>query len=112
MSESVVGMKCDSCGTVSYPRHMVCPNCRSEKTSSIAIQGEGKVLTFSDVYALAIDYETRYLRLAMVELDGGTRATGQLLVDEPKLGMRVRTVLGTVRERGETAIQGLQFVVA
>ena len=110
MSETVIGMKCSSCGTVSYPTHMVCPHCRGEKFENVTIAGEGKLLTFTDVYALAIEYETRYLRLAMVELDDGIRVTGQLLSDKPKLGMRVRTLIGTVRQRGETAIQGLQFV--
>jgi uncharacterized protein len=112
MSDNVHGMKCNSCGTVSYPKHMVCPNCRGVKFAEVAIEGAGKVLTYTDVYALAIEYETRYLRLAIVELDDGTRVTGQLLADEPKLGMRVKTSIGTVRQSGETAIQGLQFVVA
>ena len=110
MSDKVYGMKCTSCGMVSYPKHAVCPNCRSEKFKDVAIGGEGKVLTYTDVYALAIEYETRYLRLAIVELDDGVRVTGQLLEDKPKPGMRVRTILGTVRQSGEMAIQGLQFV--
>jgi len=110
MNEGVYGMKCTSCGTVSYPKHAVCPNCRNETFEDVAIGGEGKVLTYTDVYALAIEYETRYLRLAIVELDDGVRVTGQLLADEPKLGMRVKTTFGIVRQRGEEAIQGLQFV--
>ena len=110
MSDNVYGMKCNSCGTVSYPKHAVCPNCRNEKFEDVVIGGEGKVLTFTDAYALAIEYETRFLRLAIVELDDGVRVTGQLLEDKPKLGMRVKTILGTVRQSGETAIQGLQFV--
>lgn len=112
MSDGVYGVKCASCGTVSYPRHAVCPNCRHTKFKDVAIGGEGKVLTYTDVYALAVEYETRYLRLAIVELDDGVRVTGQLLDDDPKLGMRVKTILGTVRQMGETAIQGLQFVAA
>jgi len=76
----------------------------------VAIGGEGKVLTYTDVYALAVEYETRYLRLAIVELDDVVRVTGQLLADDPKLGMRVKTIMGIVRQKGETAIQGLQFV--
>jgi len=110
MSDNVLGAKCTACGTVSYPAHAVCPDCRNEAFEPIAIGGEGKVLTFTDVYALAIDYETRYLRLAIVELDDGIRVTGQLLTDAPKLGQRVRTTIGVVREPGDRAIHGLQFV--
>ena len=112
MSDKVYGGKCTSCGAVSYPRRAVCPKCRNEAFERIAIEGEGTVLTYTDVYALAIDYETRYLRLAIVELDSGQRATGQLLADDPKLGMRIKTTIGVVRKPGEKPIMGLQFVPA
>jgi uncharacterized OB-fold protein len=112
MGDKVYGMKCNACGTVSYPKHAVCPKCRNETFQNVAIEGKGKVLTYTDVYALAVEYETRFLRLAIVELDDGIRVTGQLLCDKPKMGMRVKTVIGTVRESGEGAIQGLQFVSA
>lgn len=110
MSDRVYGAKCTSCGTISYPKHAVCPNCRGETFEPAEIAGEGKVLTYTDVYALAIDYETRYLRLAIVELDGGQRVTGQLLDETPKLGKRVRTQIGVVREPAGKKIYGLQFV--
>ena len=110
MGKTIHGSKCASCGAVSYPKHAICPNCRAERFEDVEIGGEGKVLTFTDVYALAVDYETRYLRLAMVELDDGVRVTGQLLDESPKLGKRVRTVIGVVREPGDTKIHGLQFV--
>ena len=112
MSDKVYGMKCNSCGKVSYPTHAVCPKCRHEAFERVVIGAAGKVLTYTDAHALAIEYETRYLRLAIVELDDGIRVTGQLHDDEPKLGMRVKTIIGTVRQSGETAIQGLQFISA
>jgi len=110
MDDKVYGAKCTSCGTVSYPVHAVCPNCGSETFDPIEIHGEGKVLTCTDVYALPLDYALRYLRLAVVELDDGTRATGQLLDDDPQLGKRIKTVIGVVRESGDKKIHGLQFV--
>ena len=112
MSDNVYGAKCTSCGTISYPARAVCPNCRNETFEPIEVGGEGKVLTYTDVYALAIDYETRYLRLAIVELDDGIRVTGQLLDDDPKLGKRVKSTIGVVREPGDKPIMGLQFVPA
>jgi len=108
----VTAAKCTSCGTVNYPRRPVCKSCHGETFDEIAVGGEGKVLTYTDVYALAIDYETRYLRLAIVELDDGLRVTGQLLDDAPKLGKRVKTTIGIVREPGDRPIHGLQFVPA
>lgn len=112
MSQAVYGVKCTTCGTISYPKHLVCPKCRGEAFEPAEISGEGTVLSYTDVYALAIDYDVRYLRLAIVELDGGLRVTGQLLDEAPKLGKRVRTTVGIVRETGEKSIYGLQFVPA
>jgi len=112
MSEKVYGFRCTSCGTTSYPKHTVCPKCRGEAFEPVEIAGEGAVLTYTDVYALAVDYETRYLRLAIVELDGGLRVTGQLLDEDPKIGKRVRTTIGVVREPASGPIHGLQFVPA
>ena len=112
MSGKVCGAKCTSCGTVNYPMRAVCRNCRGESFEAIEIGGEGMLLTYTDVYALAIDYETRYLRLAIVELDDGLRVTGQLLDDDPQLGKRVKTTIGIVRKSGDRPIHGLQFVPA
>jgi len=106
----VTAAKCAKCGTVNYPKRPVCKTCRGEVFEEIAVSGEGKVLTYTDVYALAIDYETRYLRLAIVELDDGLRVTGQLLDEMPKVGKRVKTTIGIVREPGDKPILGLQFV--
>ena len=110
MNEKVFASKCTSCGTVSYPKHAVCPNCRNETFTPLEIAGEGKVVTYTDVYALAVDYETRYLRLAIVELESGLRVTGQLLDEEPELGKPVKTEIGVVRETAGRRIYGLQFV--
>ena len=113
MSDRVLGAKCTSCGTVNYPSRAVCRACRNETFEPVEVGGAGKVLTYTDVYALAIDYETRYLRLAIVELDDGLRVTGQLLDDAPRSGMRVKTTIGVVRvPPGGKPITGLQFVAA
>ena len=108
--KKVYGVRCKACGKESYPAHALCPGCAGRDFESLEIQGEGKVLTYTDVYALPLDYALRYLRLAIVELDSGLRATGQLLDDDPKIGKRVRTTVGVVRESGEEKIYGLQFV--
>jgi len=109
---AVTAGKCTSCGTVNYPKRLVCKKCKGESFETVAVGGVGKVLTYTDVYALAIDYETRYLRLAIVELEDGLRVTGQLLDENPKLGKRVKTTIGIVREPGDKPILGLQFVPA
>ncbi len=110
MEEKIYGARCVACGRQSYPAHAVCPKCGGLQFEPFEVAGEGKVLTYTDVYALPLDYALRYLRLAIVELDGGLRATGQLLDEEPRIGKRVRTTISVVRESGGRKIHGLQFV--
>jgi len=110
MSDNVFGARCKSCGKVNYPPHCTCPGCRGDKFEPVAIEGEGKVLTYTDVYALAVDYVQRYLRLAVVELDMGVRAMGHLLDDDPRIGKRVKAEIGIVRQSHDREIRGLQFV--
>jgi len=110
MDEKVYGARCKDCGKETYPAHARCPECGSERLDPIEITGEGKVLTYTDLYALPLDYEQRYLRLAIVELDSGLRATGQLMDDKPKIGKRVKTTIGVVRQSGDRKTHGLQFV--
>lgn len=106
----VYGIRCKACGHETYPAHARCPKCASEALEPLEIAGNGKVLTYTDLYALPLDYERRYLRLAIVELDNGLRATGQLLDENPKIGKKVKTVIGIVRQSGDRKIHGLQFI--
>lgn len=108
--QAVFGTRCTTCGKVSYPAHCICPECGEGIFEPVEISGEGTVLTYTDVYALPLDYVQRYLRLGMVELDLGVRATGQLIDDDPRIDKRVRVTIGVVRQRGEEKIYGLQFV--
>jgi uncharacterized OB-fold protein len=110
MDKKVYGARCKDCGKETYPAHARCPECGSEALELIEITGEGKVLTYTDLYALPLDYEQRYLRLAIVELDSGLRATGQLMDEKPKIGKRVKTRIGIVRQSGDRKIHGLQFL--
>jgi uncharacterized OB-fold protein len=107
---SVYGNRCSACGKVSYPTHCVCPECGEGAFEPVELAGEGTVLTYTDVYALPLDYAQRYLRLGMVELDLGVRATGQLLDENPEIGKRVKVTIGVVRQSSDKQIYGLQFV--
>jgi len=110
MEKKVTGVRCKACGKLSYPAHCVCPACGKTEFEPFEVTGEGKVATYTDVYALSLDYVERYLRLAIVELDSGIRATGHLLDDDPKIGKRVKIQIGVVRRHAGEETYGLQFV--
>jgi uncharacterized protein len=112
MAATVNAAKCKNCGKLSYPTHFYCPSCRGTAFESAPVTGEGKLLTWTRVYALPLDYEDLYITLGIVELDMGVRATGRLNIAEPKIGARVRAGLGVVRDIGGRDVTGLVFTEA
>ena len=112
MTAQVFAAKCKGCGHLSYPTHFYCPECGGHRFDPAPIEGEGKLLTWTRVYALSLDYAVRYITLGIAELDMGIRATGKLDVDEPEVGMTVRTEVGKVREILGDDIKGLVFKAA
>ena len=109
MAQEVVAAKCTGCGKLVYPTHFYCPACHGTQFEGVPLAGEGKLLTWTRVYALPLDYEDLYLTLGIVEMDMGVRVTARLDLAEPSTGMRVRARVGPVRDIGGKAIQGLVF---
>ena len=109
MALNVEAAKCRKCGKLSYPTHFYCPACHGTQFEPVPVEGEGKLLTWTRVYALPLDYAQLYVTLGIVELDMGVRATGRLEIAEPKTGARVRAHVGKVREINGKDITGLVF---
>lgn len=109
---NVEAAKCRACGALSYPTHFYCPKCHGTGFDPVPVEGEGKLLTWTRVYALPLDYAELFITLGIVELDMGVRATGRLLIAEPKTGDRVRASVGTVREINGKEVPGLVFTAA
>ena len=109
MAPNVEAAKCRKCGKLSYPTHYYCPSCGERKFDPVPVEGEGTLLTWTKVYALPLDYSDLYITLGIVEMDMGIRATGRLEIAEPKIGARVKSHVGKVRETSGTDITGLIF---
>ncbi|MBN2056179.1 OB-fold domain-containing protein [bacterium] len=93
----VFAAQCDNCGKISYPTHFYCPQCGHTRFTKTAITGPGRLLTFTRVYNLAVDFCQRFVTLGIVELDMGIRALGHVHAADPKPGMRVEAKIETVR---------------
>jgi hypothetical protein len=112
MDPKVNAAKCHKCGKLSYPTHYYCAACGATEFDPVPIEGEGKLLTFTRAYALSLDYDDLFIGLGIVELDQGIRATGQICIDEPEIGMRVRATVGPVRDVNGRDVYGLIFKAA
>lgn len=93
--------RCDSCGTVFHPARPVCLACHGRALSEVSLSGAGTLYAWTHV-AMPLRPGTRTAReywVAQVDLDDGPRVQGLLAADvtEPRIGMRLRLGLETVR---------------
>lgn len=87
--------RCKNCGRTYFPPRADCPNCRNRSDIEwILIDGDGKLVTFTEVYFAppAFQAETPYL-LGVSELDNGLRVfapiSREIRRDELKPGARL-----------------------
>jgi len=100
MSENrLVAYKCKKCGAIVYPKRFLCSSCRGRDFEEYPLGGEGKVLTYTKLWAIPEG----------IEFDGKVRVTGQVLSEEVKTGDRVRPVWGHIRKVRGKEIQGFRF---
>lgn len=119
MEKNILGYKCQKCGTLHYPNHTRCKKCGHTEFVKEAIVYEtypmpkkGKLLTFTHLYALPPDFERVRLSLGIVELENGQRLTGQLAIENPKIGMKVEGRVEEVRKMEYSTFQGMVFYAA
>jgi len=114
----VPARRCPSCGTLYYPAPMVCLKCGTRRDPSgviftkwdtVGLEGKCRLLAWTRVYALPEGYDVKYLLFGIAELQGGLRASGRLLVDEPVTGMELVAKPGVVKKKGDKEYYGLFF---
>jgi uncharacterized OB-fold protein len=109
MEKNILGYKCKKCGHVHYPYRTLCRNCSHNAFETVPLPRTGKLLTFTHVHTLPPDYEVAKLSLGIVELENGNRILGQLKIENPKIGMKVRGKVEVVRRDDYNKYQGMVF---
>jgi len=129
IDKNVYAYQCPECGKLHYPAVMRCKKCgyrrypeeeierywkREEYKpwKKIPLDGSCKLLSYTRLWALPVGFDQRNLSFGLVEFENGLRASGQLLVDKPKIGMRLNAEVGKIKEFAGKIYYGLQFVKA
>ena len=115
MKREIYAYRCRRCGELHYPYRMVCRKCRENDHNEFdpePLPREGVLVTHTDLYALPAVFEIRKLGLGIVELSNGVRITGQLRVEDPKIGMKVRGEVEVVRSEMYRDYYGMVFYEA
>ncbi len=100
--------RCESCGAVSFPPRLVCPSCRGRAFAKLALEPEGKVLTWTVIHVgpSSHKHDVPYA-LAVVELADGVRITCQIADLDPaqvEAGMAVRFEFRRIQGDGEAGV--------
>ena len=101
MKMNIYAYKCKRCGEVHYPYRTICKKCGKNEHNEfdiVPLAKKGKLLTYTNVYSLPADFEVATLMLGIVELEDGNKITGQLDIEEPKIGMAVQGQVDVVRK--------------
>jgi len=119
MQRDILAYKCRKCGELHYPYRMRCKKCGHTEWEGADVvfdveplPKDGKLLTFTQVYALPPDFAAVSLSLGIVELSNGMRITGQLRCPTPEIGMAVRGKVEVVREEDYKKFFGMVFYPA
>jgi uncharacterized OB-fold protein len=101
--------KCKQCGCVMFPKHERCLNCKGREFEKVEPQGRAKLLTFTILNELPWGIDERGRVLGIVEFENGIRATGLVLAENPKLGMKLQPSMQPVRVINGVKTYGLTF---
>ena len=110
--QMIKGYQCKECGRAFYPARKICLGCGSQQLQEVTLESEGKLLTFTRLHALPMDFEIRTLMLGIVEFANGLRALGQLGTEKARIGMKMKARWEVVRELDGERIFGLRFYPA
>ena len=109
MELKILGYKCLKCGHVHYPGRTRCRKCGHDEFETVPLPGKGKLLTYTHLYTLPPDFDVPFISLGIVELENGTRMTGQLRIEKPKTGMKVKGKVEVVRKDDYNKYHGMVF---
>lgn len=105
-----IAYRCKKCGKKFYPKHDRCPRCKGVEIEEIKIGNICTLITYTKLYVLPEGVEVPPpLTLGIVEFEEGVRALGQIMTDNPVIGMKLKPVWGVLRKIGGKECYGFKF---
>jgi uncharacterized OB-fold protein len=114
----LVGTICNTCKETFFPRKNLCPNCRRRgNLEDYQFNGEGRIISYTIIRVPPEGFE-KYspYAVALIELNGGSRISGQMTGDIGKVetGRKVNAVFRRMYEDGSGGLihYGLKWEIA
>lgn len=87
-SVRLLGSRCTGCGTVAFPRRVVCIHCGA-KQQPLRLSGSGSLHSWTRLANPPHGFD-RELYYGCIDLDEGPRVLGMLADERPHIGQRVQ----------------------
>jgi len=111
----LIGIKCQDCGHISYPRTKICHECGSLNVQEYKLPKKGSIHTYCLNWAPPPQFEPP-ITPVVVDLEGGGKYLGLMTeVDKPeeiKIGLRVEMVLRKIMTDRGLNVYGYKFRLA
>ena len=108
----LIGIKCQDCGHVSYPRTKICHECGSLNVQEYRLPKKGKIHTYCVSWAPPPQFEPP-ITPVVVDLEGGGRYLGLMTeIDKPeevRIGSVVEMVLRKISTDRGLNVYGYKF---
>jgi uncharacterized OB-fold protein len=104
--------KCGTCGRLMQPKHYRCLSCNGREFEEISVQGDCKLVTFTDVWNLPWGIDERSRLIGIVEFENGLRAMGRIKAAEARIGMKLKASWEPVRVIHGEEVYGLTLTPA
>jgi uncharacterized OB-fold protein len=108
--KKMIGYKCENCGIEFHPKREICPKCRNTMLSEFEINEDGKVMTFTKLYAVPDGIDEKPLIIGVMDFNG-IKITGQLVDNDVRIGDKVTPLWGQLRESQGKRIFGFKFKI-
>jgi uncharacterized OB-fold protein len=119
---ALVGAKCKSCGTISIPRVVNCPECGTAEFEPLKLSGKGKVYCYTMIsrggsppeFSMQQNLFGSYY-VAVIELQEGPKIVAQLADCKPeqlKIDLPVEATFRRIYEDEGTIRYGVKFMPA
>ena len=100
--------KCKSCGNISFPPRLICPECKSREFETIRLSDEGKILTYT-IIRVASDTFSKItpFAVAVIQVNDGARLMAQIAdspIDEVAIGKKVKIVFRKIQDEGKSGL--------
>jgi len=109
--------RCLTCTAEYYPAPMICGSCNARRDpvtgkgwERFDLEGPCELLTWTRLWNLPEGYSKKFMLFGIVRFANGLKASGQLEVENPKIGMQLNATVVESDERPGMPVNVFVFV--